>query len=258
MSLSDLYFELSNEDRVNILNILSEDPLNLTKLSKRLDITNQECSRHLSRLIEAKLINKTPETQYQTSQFGELILRTKRGQSFIFKHRDYFNSHSLSSIPTVFVNRIGELSESQYVGDVMVVFQNIDRMFKEAEEYAFRITDQYLLLAVPSSLAATKTGLNFKIITNKNIDYPPEFEKTTTPFQKLMQEGYFTPKEQGQVDVFLAMSEQEVAALSFPDISGKYDYIGFSSKDSSTVKWCKDLFEYYWDMAEPKLDLPWM
>ena len=125
MSLSDLYFELSNEDRINILNILSEEPLNLSKLSKRLDITNQECSRHLSRLIEAKLINKTPETQYQISQFGELILRSKGGQSFIFKHRDYFNSHSLSAIPTSFVNRIGELSESQYIGDVMVVFQNM-------------------------------------------------------------------------------------------------------------------------------------
>lgn len=258
MSLSDLYFELSNEDRINILNILSERSLNLTKLSKRIGITNQECSRHLSRLIEAKLVKKTPNSQYQTSQYGELVLRTKRGQSFIFKHRDYFNSHSLRSVPESFVNRIGELSESQYIGDVMVVFQNIDRMFRKAEEFAYRITDQYLLLAVPSSLAATKAGLKFKIITNNNIDYPQEFEKTTAPFQKLMQQGYFIPKELERVDVFLAMSENEVAALSFPDTSGKYDYLGFTSKGNSTLKWCKDLFEYYWDKAEPKVDLPWM
>ena len=258
MSLSDLYFELSNEDRINILNILSERSLNLTKLSKRIGITNQECSRHLSRLVEAKLVKKTPNSQYQTSHYGELILRTKRGQSFIFEHRDYFNSHSLHSIPEAFVNRIGELSESQCIGDVMVVFQNIDRMFKEAEEFAYRITDQYLLLAVPSSLATTQAGLKFKIITDKDIDYPQEFDKATAPFRILMQEGCFIPKELERVDVFLAMSEHEVAALSFPDSGGKYDYLGFTSKDTSMLKWCKDLFEYYWDIAEPKLDLPWM
>ena len=57
--LCDFYFELSNEDRLRILNLLTEKPMKLTNLAKSLDISNQECSRHLQRLTEADIIERT-------------------------------------------------------------------------------------------------------------------------------------------------------------------------------------------------------
>jgi predicted transcriptional regulator len=51
------------------------------------------------------------------------------------------------------------------------------------------------------------------------------------------------------------MSEKEVAILSFPTLHGKFDYLGFTSKDDETRKWCNDLFMYYWERAEPKHEL---
>jgi hypothetical protein len=131
---------------------------------------------------------------------------------------------------------MGELSNSEYVEDVMLVFQNIERMFREAEEQAMRITDQYLLLAVPASKAATESGVSFRIITIRDIVYPPDFTETTASFEKLMHEGRFTPREAERIDVFLAMSEKEVAALSFPSRDGRFDYLGFTSKDEAALK----------------------
>lgn len=234
--MCNLFFELSNEDRISILRILSGGPLNLTNLSKQLGVTNQECSRHLSRLIEEKIVEKTPDGLHRISPYGELIVRTSRAQSFVVEHRDYFNTHTLSALPEEFVARIGELSRSEYVDDVMVVFQNIERMFREAEEQAMRITDQYLLLAVPASKAATESGVSFRIITIRDIVYPPDFTETTASFEKLMHEGRFTPREAERIDVFLAMSEKEVAALSFPSRDGRFDYLGFTSKDEAALK----------------------
>jgi len=48
------------------------------------------------------------------------------------------------------------------------------------------------------------------------------------------------------------MSEREVALVSFPLSDGGFDYIGFSTKDKFTHKWCEDLFKYYWDRAIPR------
>ncbi len=42
------------------------------------------------------------------------------------------------------------------------------------------------------------------------------------------------------------MSEKEVALLSFPAVNGGYDYLGFTSTDPAALRWCRDVFEYYW------------
>lgn len=255
--IADLLFELSHEDRLNILCQIQNNPIKLSHLSDKLGLHIQETSRHLSRLSEVKLVQKNADGFYYLTPFGEHVFMLLPGFEFLNNHREYFLTHKSFHLPEEFIGRISELSKCEYVNDVMVVFQNIERMFREAEEYAWRITDSYLMLAVPASLPATKSGVNFNIITIKDIQYPQKFGETIAPFKKYMQEGIFIPKELEQIDVFMAMSEKEVAALSFPLKDGGFDYLGFRSKDESALKWCRDLFEYYWDIADPKLDLPW-
>ena len=43
--LCDLLFELSNEDRLNMLHLLETEDMRLSHISKRLDFTVQETSR---------------------------------------------------------------------------------------------------------------------------------------------------------------------------------------------------------------------
>ena len=52
-------------------------------------------------------------------------------------------------------------------------------------------------------------------------------------------------------DIFLHMSEKEIAVLSFPDRNGIIDYLGFEGNDESTLDWCNDVFNYYWNNSKP-------
>ncbi len=251
--LYDLNFDLSNEDRFSILYMLVERPMKLTGLSKEIGVTHQQCARHLNRLVKTGLVVKDPEGFYCLAPYGELTLRQYRGQLFTAKHRDYFNKHLLTDIPDSFVSRLGELSNSTYIDDVMAVFKNIERLFMEAEEYVWRITDSYLMMVVPSCVAATEKGVELRLIEPKNIAYPPDGDERDF-FEKAWRKGLFLNRILEKVDVFLAMSEREVATISFPTMDGRFDYHGFTSTDVQMREWCSDLFEYYWGKAEPLRD----
>lgn len=59
--LCDVTFELSNEDRLRILQELEGEAMIVTGLSNRLGLTNQEVSRHLSRLGDVRLTTTAPD-----------------------------------------------------------------------------------------------------------------------------------------------------------------------------------------------------
>lgn len=86
--LCDLYFELSNEDRVRILHVLRENPLNITNLAKELDVTTQEVSRHVSRLTEAGLTERNSEGMFDLTPYGGLTLRQIKGLELTSRYRD--------------------------------------------------------------------------------------------------------------------------------------------------------------------------
>ena len=88
--LCDLYFELSNEERLGILYLLKEKNNTLTGLSDELEIRNQQCSRHLVRLTEFGLIKKTIDGEYAITDYGSVILRLQPTLSFLTEHSNYF------------------------------------------------------------------------------------------------------------------------------------------------------------------------
>ena len=254
--LSEYFFELSNEERLRILQVLSREPSTLTRLSEKLDIRNQQCSRHLTRLSSNGFVTKDMEGNYVLTPFGDLALAQISGPLFSVKYRDYFKDHMVTVLPVEFLMRIGELGEMKYVDDVMVVFRNIENMFKNADEETFRITDRYMMIIVKESLAATQRGVRLKIITPKDMEYPPDVEQLST-FEEPWRKRLHETKEVDKVNVFLAMSEKEVAALAFPTLDGKFDYKGFRSEDPSSIRWCRDLFDYYWAKSGQNEDLLW-
>ena len=140
--LYGLHFELSNEDRLSILQLLKERPGKLTGISKEVQITNQQCIRHLNRLIEARMVTKTMEGFYRLTPFGVISLKLNKGFSFIAQNSDYFLTHSLDKLPDSFVSRIGELSGSWVTPDVMVSIGEFEAIFREADEFVWVIIDQ--------------------------------------------------------------------------------------------------------------------
>ncbi len=51
-----------------------------------------------------------------------------------------------------------------------------------------------------------------------------------------------------RLDIYLQVSEKEAIA-AFPLMDGTFDHLGFIARDRRSHKWCKDLFQYYWERS---------
>ncbi len=87
-NVCNLFFELSNEDRLRIMTELEKEPLKLTHISKKLDLTSSETHRQLSRLLETKLVVKDVEGFFSLTPFGEQVLQWIPGFTFISENSE--------------------------------------------------------------------------------------------------------------------------------------------------------------------------
>ena len=249
-SLCALFFEFSNEDRLRILKRLQQDHMTVTALSRELDLTTQETSRHLARLGETGLTIKNPNGTHSLTGYGELSLTQIEGFMFTSNHRAYFQTHDLTGIPPEFVSRIGELGEARFIDDIMVIFHLIEQMGRESQEYIYRLTDKYILTAIPAWEDALTRGVEFRLLEPTDIVVPPEFDRGTV-IADAVNRGQFQVRKTDKVNVFLALNESKVAAIGFPTNEGRMDYRGFVSEDPQVHIWAKDLYEKYWAKATP-------
>ena len=243
--LRNLLFELSSEDRLRILLELEKKPMKLTPLSKKLDLTVQETSRHLSRLSDAKLIKKGVDGFYRPTPYGQHAMKLLSGFEFLSKHREYFTTHTTSRLPNEFVSRIGDLVNCTFTDDVMVAFHSVDNMIQEAQEYVWILSDQILMSTRPFLEEAVKRGVEFRVILPEDLIPPPGFEPNPA-IDKVMKMRILK-----RIDVVIAMSEKEARGVVFPTIDEKMDYFVFGTTDERSYKWCRDLFLYYWERAKP-------
>ncbi len=246
---TNILFELSNPIRLNIIKAVSEEEFNVTGLSRHLGITSQECSRHLARLSEIKMVSRTPEGHYKPTPYGWLALQHLTAYEFTSKHRDYFTGHDLSMLPQSFIHRLGELGNSIFMDDVMQVVQKVQQMVNESEEYVLRMTDRYVFSIIPPLEAAIRRGVEFRLIEQIDVNYTEVYDQDALA---RMIPG--TVRVIPEVPVFLGVNEKEVAALGFRVVNGRFDYTGFRSQDPEFHRWCLDLFESYWDRTEGKTE----
>jgi predicted transcriptional regulator len=255
-----LFFELSNDDRLRIMLELEKEPLKLTHVSKKLDLTSSETHRQLSRLSETKLVVKDVEGFFSLTPFGEQALKWIPGYTFISDNREYFQSHTLSNLPHDLLSRLGDLASCMFSNDALVSVSHIETTIREADEYIQNIHDQYLASAYPLASEAVKRGVHVKsidpVVYSPSLQIKGEIsEEDHKTYSNALEDGRLVNRKMEHFDVFLWMSEKEVAILSFPTFDGKFDYLGFTSKDDRAHKWCNDLFRYYWERAEPKNEL---
>jgi predicted transcriptional regulator len=261
-SLCHLLFEVSNEDRLRILHLLQQNRMNVTQLSHALNLSSQEASRHLSRLSKIGVTCKDGDGKYQLTLYGTLILHQIRGIDFTSRHARYFSEHTLDALPIPFIHRIGELAASILLDDIMVVFTTIETVIRNAEKYLWMITDQYLSSNMPLHVAAWERGVQERDIEMKRWVVPerirdsvPQKEEYTQMLRHARSTGIIEERMLNQLNVYLYMSEKEVAVVAFPLIDKRFDYLGFTSKNERAHTWCRDLFKYYWDQAYPRLKL---
>jgi len=254
--LCDLLFEVSNEDRLRILLQLEEKDMRVTDISRELGLSIQESSRHVSRLGEVGLARKDVEGFYILTNYGKIVLGHIRELEFTSKYSEYFSKHTIERLPKELVKRIGELADSTYMHNMMDFLKNIEKITKNAEEKIWLCVDQYPVNSFVFINEALDRGVKFKCVEpvegikgpNPSMYEPKEMEG----FRRAGSTPLVEHRTKEKVDAFLFLSENE-CALAFPTPDGEFDYRGFTAEDERSIKWCNDLFQHYWETAEPRV-----
>jgi len=255
----DLFFELSNEYRVNILQALAEKPGRITSIAKDVGINNQECSRHMNRMTGDGLIGKSEDGSYHITPYGRAVLRFLPGYQFLAENRDYFTTHSLAKLPDRLVTRIGDIKESRLTPDVMISIGEFESVLREAQEYAWVIIDQRTPSVRPLVARAVERGVEIRSLSWFREHYDEGKRELNQADEQIILNSYKEGQSQsGDIEdasIFLYMSEK-AAFIAFPLEDGTFDYLGFSTTDPKAIALCADLFKHCWEQAYivPKLE----
>ena len=255
----DLLFEISNDNRHRILVLLEEKPLRITEISRQMNLTTQEISRNVSRLMEIGLVFKDGEGFYHQTPYSELTSIVLEELQFISKNRDYFIKHIIRNLQPEFVKRIGELSKSACTTSVMEFLYFVDKTIRESQKGVWLQVDQYPLTALGSIADALKRGVSFRIIENKNMSSGPFLNLESIEDTPLLVRSRNTPlseqRTMDSTDLFLLISEDK-CAVAFQIPEGGFDYHGFTATDERSLKWSRDLFQQNWEKSEPRTQTP--
>jgi len=237
-----LFFELASESRLGILRELQIENFKMQEIARRLDVTATEAFRQLQRLSEALLVQKQPEGTFAITQYGKLVLQLSSSLEFVSKHKDYFSTHDIMRLPCQFVNRIGELSQTNLIMDTMESINKGTQMFIEAEQYAWGLVEHGRgpELMGPIMNERIRKGVKVKMLI------PESFLSTAIPPVKVPN---CEVRGLSDIPAIMAVTEKE-AAVFFSLVGGRTDYAGFYGKDPIFLNWVKDLFLYYWDKGK--------
>ena len=250
-NFNSLLFELSSTDRLDILFLLKKTPLRLSHISSKLNFTVQETSRNITRLSKTKLILKDVNGSFHLTSYGEEVLNLLSGYRFLFENRQYLGTHTLVKLPKIFRASLGLLDGCYFIKDVMTAFYNVEKMIGNAKEFVWILTDQVLASTISYLTKAIERGVKFRLLMPR--DYVPSGdvrELVNNPiFEKASRTGKLENRFLETIDVFLCLSENEVAAMAFPRLKGGFDYTGFRAKNEAVMEWSKTIFTYYWNKA---------
>lgn len=244
IELEQIFFEMSNRDRLSILELLSKNSLTLTEIGNQLQLNPSETSRHLNRLTVNHLVEKTIIGDYAISSFGELVLIFLPGFRYITENSAYWMTHSFELIPNHLLIRIGILDDVKFIDDVMISLYESEKLVKEAKKNVNFITDQVLMNILPLLPDMSKKGIEFNVI----------FPESAIPH-----EDFYTSDEQNvnnrflaKLPLFLGFNESK-ALIGFNYKDGRIDHRLFIVSGDEGIKWCKELFSYFWEKASTEL-----
>ena len=243
MKPSSLLFELSHPWRLKVLLLIAEEGQRHSYIAKKLEISPQETTRHLSRLQDAKLIEKDVQGFFRLTNYGKAVLTLLPSFEFLAEIGEDLMTHTLD-IPKEFVKRIGELKSFERIEGVMAIFRRIELSLADAEKYMWYLSPEILMSAMPIISKKLEKGVEFRLILPKNARYTPGFELRQYEQVRFLDE----------IKISIGMTEKS-AGFCLPARDGKIDFstsFSISSQGREFHKWCEDLFLYYWEKARPE------
>ena len=253
------FIELSNSQRLQIINALKNCSMNLTLLAKHLGITMQEAHRNFNRLMDAGIVSRDSNGSYSLTTFGNTITTQIPSINFLSKNKNYFSDHYFGNLPMKFIQRIGSLDDSKFIQGLVAVIEEIKEMYRHSNEYIYGMIPQVPLdLIEVAAKIVMERKIKFNYILPKNGVIPKKGKDFLNEinYPELLKSGLVERKMIDDVKVSVVLNEKK-ALLMFPSIKGETDMNGaFSNSiDRENNKlfheWCLDYFRYSWLDSKP-------
>jgi predicted transcriptional regulator len=229
--------------------------MRLTDVANKMALNNPEARRHLFRLRDVGLIVRDNDGFYHLTPYGETVLLLLQEYHFLSANREYFQTHTLSKIPNRFVKQIGELKACMNLSNAMDFLRHTENLLKESNEYVWLLVDQFPMNSLSSIVEAIERGVHIKIIEPRERILEPNIESMTSEETQALSRTRQTPQVDKRmvddVNVYLFLSDNR-CVVAFPTTEGQYDYRGFTATDGSSLKWCTELFQHFWEGAVPR------
>ncbi len=235
MKVYELFTELSSENRLGILRILNEKPTTFTSLIKEVDMNSTEASRQLSRLTEARLIEKKGDGNYYNTLFGKLVLSSISDLNFISEKSGFFLKHDTAPIPLDLLRQIDSLSKGEIVTGVYNIINTYEKFIIKG--YLWYMSDDFPRHQLPNVEKKLEEGKKFRAILPKD----------PTPMLSEKNRKKIEIKVLDEIKISVIVSDN-FSMLELPGLDGKIDQnTAIFGYDDRFREWCKKLFQYYWD-----------
>jgi predicted transcriptional regulator len=237
--------------RKELLLYLDDGPRSLSDIRDRFDITSPEVSPRIKELLENDLI-KFEDRKYVMTPMGKTIVNSFRPfmdtVDVFDQNRDWWGEHDLSSIPEEMLNRIGEIKNYFIIEDDP---SDMDRTREEffnivkGSKNVVGVSCIYVDTLPEFCINAIRNNTSISIVITNQI-----YDTIKHDYPELLREFI----ENKNAELFVVDNSIKVSQIvtdkclyiTFNINIGKFDmYSNLVSNDPSSIKWGRDLYEYY-------------
>jgi predicted transcriptional regulator len=237
--------------RKELLLYLDGGPRSLAEIREQFDITSPEVSPRIKELLEHRLV-RFEDKKYHLTPMGKTIIHSFRPFvdtiNVFDQYSDFWVQHDLTSIPEELMMRIGEVKNFIVIEDDV---NDLDRTWLELSN-VIKISKSIVGVSCAFDQtfpelcnASVKSGIPVELVITDNIlkILKKEHAKQMEEFISHPLGALYLTKE--NVKVSHAVTDNCLFfSLSFAN--GKFDVgTNLVSNDPSSIKWGRDLFDYY-------------
>jgi predicted transcriptional regulator len=237
-------FELSHTERLKMLGMLKDKPKRLSELSKSMDVTTAEVSRHMERLVKAKLVEKNGDNYYKLTPFAFMILIEYSNIEYLTQNIDFFLHHHLTTVPPE-LQWFAAMAEGELVDGALEVTSQIWDHVNGAKKYIYVISDQIMRAMVDKTCKKIDSGVVVKKIYSHDAEIPVEYLKRTKKNHEI--------RILNDIPLALIVTDKD-AGFSFRGENGNIDFsTSLKGDNESFRRWANAIFEYFWKKARVRL-----
>ncbi len=250
MNINDLLFEFSNKERYNVLKFLYYEGKRHKQIQRDLNIPGSEVSRHIKRLNEKNLVIKDINNEYRITNVGKIFLRMMDIFEVSLNHRDFLNSHDITSIPVHLIFQLGKLKDIEFGDKTMENMEIFENLVKNSENFLYAITDQYqksLLKEAEKKMRDQSIKIRALVDRNllKSYNIPDGWSKLFKDPKIFFRDMLENIRILDEIKISLIVSDK--GAILFLNKDGEIDYSQCLIDNHEVfINWIKELFEWYW------------